>query len=151
MKAIAKFVAIALATFGAQMISTSAMAQVTPPPSKTYKGIVDVEKGLAFKCLLSMTVDAGTSTVTVSLTPPAPPTPSACSLLSFVGNPYSYTFNPANGDFKVVGVFVNTITAGDCSGDITATWDAVAQEFVIDTFLPAATAGPDCTVVGIAS
>lgn len=35
MKAIAKFVALALATFGAQMISTSAMAQVTPPPSKT--------------------------------------------------------------------------------------------------------------------
>ncbi|NWM19999.1 hypothetical protein, partial [Escherichia coli] len=95
-------------------------------------------------------VDATTSKVTVSLTPPSPPTPSACSLLSFVGNPYTYTFNASTGEFKVLGVYVNTITAGNCAGDITATWDDVAHEFLIDSFLPAATAGPDCTVVGIA-
>ncbi len=128
------------------------MAQVTPPPSATYSGLVDVQKGTG------LPVPRGTDRgrhheqrSTVSLTPPSPPTPSACSLLSFVGNPYTYTFNASTGEFKVLGVYVNTITAGNCAGDITATWDDVAHEFLIDSFLPAATAGPDCTVVGIAS
>ena len=151
MKGIVKFFALALATFGAQMISTSAMAQVTAPPSGSYSGIVDVKKGLAFKCNLGLTVNATSSTVAVSLTPGNP----ACASLSFVGNPYSYTFDPATGDFTVVGVYVNTITAGTCTGNITATWDDTTNEFLISTTLPGGlvngTPTPDCFIEGTAS
>lgn len=150
MNKFAKLVMFSSALVGAQFASTAAMAQTAP--TGVYSGNVDVEKGIQLTCVLTLDVNSTTpGKVGVSLTAGNP----FCGALSFTGAPYNYTYTAGGGGtgigtFTVHGVYVNTITAGDCSGDITATWDGT--EFLVDTFLPTATTGtPDCTIVGSAS
>lgn len=150
MNKFAKLVMFSSAIVGAQFASTAAMAQTAP--TGTYSGNVTVEKGIQLGCVLTLDVDNPTSgKVGVSLTAGNP----FCAALSFSGAPYNYTYTAGGGGagigtFTVHGVYVNTITAGDCSGDITATWNG--SSFTVNTFLPTATTGtPDCTIVGTAS
>lgn len=144
MNKFSKLIMFSSALIGAQIVSTAAMAQ-TAPATGTYSGLVIVKKGLTLECTLTLGVDASASTVTVGL---APPTDPRCAALGFVGNPYSYTYSA--GVFTISGVYVDTITLGDCSGTIAADWDGT--QFLIDTFLPTATVGtPDCTIEGTAS
>lgn len=149
MKKFAKLVMFSSAIIGAQFASTAAVAQTAP--TGVYSGNADVQKGILLNCVVGLDVNSTTAgKVHVSLTAGNP----FCAALSFVGNPYNYTYTPATGPgtgtFTVHNVYVKTITAGDCTGDISATWDGT--QFVIDTFLPTATPGtPDCTIVGTAS
>lgn len=46
-------------------------------------------------------------------------------------------------------VFVQTITLGDCQGDIVGVWDGVNKTLAVSGSLPAATAGAPCTMDGI--
>lgn len=143
MNRLAKIAMLSSVFIGAQIASTAAMAQ-TAPATGTYSGTVVVMKGLTLTCTLTLNVNATNSTVGVSLTPGD----ANCAALGFVGNPYSYTYSA--GVFTINDVYVDTITIGDCAGDISADWDGTT--FFIDTFLPTATPGtPDCTIVGTAS
>lgn len=143
MNKIAKLALFSSALVGAQLASTAAMAQ-TAPATGSYSGTVIVKKGLTLSCTLTLNVNATASTVGVSLTPGD----ANCAALGFVGNPYSYTYS--SGVFTIYDVYVDTITIGDCAGDISADWDG--STFLIDTLLPTATTGtPDCTIEGTAS
>ena len=144
MKKLTKLAMLSSALISAQVMAVPAMAQKAEP-SGTHSGLVDVNKGIALKCTLELEVDPVTDTATVTYF--GPPAALACSSSTFDNQPYSYTFDPVSGDFTLTGVFVNTITAGDCSGSITANWtdDAI----LVDSFLPADSAGADCTISGI--
>lgn len=143
MNKLVKMAILSSAFVGAQLASTAAMAQ-TAPATGTYSGTVVVQKGLTLTCTLGLNINASAGTVAVSLTPGD----ANCAALSFVGNPYSYTYSA--GVFTINDVYVDTITIGDCAGDISADWDG--STFLIDTILPTATPGTaDCSIVGTAS
>lgn len=147
MKTIAKLATIMLASLGASMIPGFALAQVTAPASGNYSGMVSFQQSLAFNCNLGLTVDATANTVAVSLKPGN----LACASLSFVGNPYSYTFDPVTGDFTAIGVYIQPFFPNDCAGNLTAVWDDAAQEFLISAILPPAGGTVPCHIEGAAS
>jgi hypothetical protein len=144
MRNLAKIVMFSSALIGAQLVSAPAMAQKTAPDG-TYRGLVNVHKGISLTCTLELKVNAPTAgKATVSYF--GPPNSLACSTVTFDSQPYDYTFDPLSGDLTLSGVHVNTITIGDCAGSITATW--VDDTILVDSALPAATAGNPCTIEG---
>jgi len=143
-KNLSKFIMLSSAFVGAQIITAPAMAQIAEP-SGTYHGNVDVQKGLAFSCVIGLNVNSTSDTVSVSLNSGSP----FCAFLSFSGNPYSYSFNSTTGQFIVHNVYVNTITSGDCAGDISATWNGT--QFTIDATLPPVNDDQECSIEGTAT
>lgn len=117
------------------------MAQTAPDGVLT--GTVVAEKGIILTCDLVLTLDAAANQGSIAMNPGD----ANCAALNFNNMPYTTTYS--GGVLTFQNVDVTTITLGDCAGDISGTWDG--STLTIDSFLPAKTAGPDCTVIGFAS
>jgi hypothetical protein len=140
MNNLAKLVIFSSAVVGAQFASTAAMAQTAPDGVLT--GSVVAVKGIELNCDLVLTLDAAANQGSIAMNPGDP----NCAALVFNNMPYTTTYS--GGVLTFHNVDVTTITLGDCAGDISGNWDG--SLLTISSFLPAKTAGPDCTVDGFA-
>lgn len=141
MKKFSKLIMFSSALVGAQFVSTAAMAQAAPDGVLT--GQVVATKGITLECDIVLTLDASANEGSIALNPGD----DNCSLLEFNNQPYTTTYS--GGVLTFQNVNVTTITAGDCAGNISGSWSGTT--LTINSFLPPATGGPPCTVVGSAS
>lgn len=156
MKKVATFLISSIALFGSHIANAETY---TPTGTWVFEGSVDVYKGINLTCDAVVTVNnpvgtSGSATATVALSGgflglcstigfPGPPTsPSA--------KPYPVTYAPAVGSAlpKVTlnGVYVDTITAGDCYGGLTADWDDANNALIIGSDIVEAVSGADCVI-----
>lgn len=146
MKKFAKLTMVA----SALLFSQAAQAHHPFPANTTLSGVVDVYKGINLQCELVTTItsdSSGQRWATVELNPGD----SLCAILTFNNSPYQVDYDATTHTVTFNDVDVTTITAGDCAGDISGTWDDDLGELDVDSFLPAKTAGAPCTVAGIIS
>ena len=139
MKNLATVAIMSVALLGSQV----ANAHHVPAPSGALSGIVTVKKGLELECQLDMNFNPSTGMVGISLTPGDP----RCAALVLSSSSYGYSYNPGTHEVTVNGVYVTTITLGDCTGNISGEGDGAG--LFIDAILPTATVPTaDCTVFG---
>lgn len=137
--------------------ATASYAQPGPPYPKTLSGFANVQKdsGPVLLCAISVTFyDAspppGAVTATVWIGPGDP----RCASIQVNPGPYPVRTGPGGApSFTIDDIFVDTtITAGDCKGSISGTWNPATLEWDIDDILPEVDPGTgDCTVVGAVS
>ena len=159
MKKLASFIVGALALTSAQAVSA---VTYTPAGAWEMQGPVTVKKGLTLNCTLNIkgnvpeaapdahgTASHGHVLNVTSVTLSG----GLCGTVTFSGLPYSTSYTPltaTTGTLTLHNVYVNTITSGNCAGDISGTWDNTAKTLTVNATLPAATAGTaDCTVNGV--
>lgn len=144
MKKFATFAILSAALFSSQLAS----AHHVSPPSGSKTGLAAVSKGINLTCVLGLNF-VSSSQVHVSLSPGD----TNCAALLFNGSntgyTYNYTYNPTNHQVTVHDLDVTTISIGDCAGDIVGTWNGTAV--LVNSTLPAKTAGLPCVVIGSAS
>ena len=142
MKNFAKYAVLSCAL----IVSQAAHAHHPLPLSPvSLTGLVDVSKGIDLQCVLTVTFtmdSIGQYWATIDLSAGD----ALCDDLVFNGGPYRVNYNETNHTVTFENVDVTTISAGDCAGNISATWDGT--ELSVDSFLPAKTAGYPCTIVG---
>ncbi|WP_332820346.1 hypothetical protein [Sphingopyxis sp.] len=122
----------------------------SPTGAWSFSGTVDVNKGIALTCTLDL--DATTTSSTATATPALSGGAfGLCGTIGFTGAPYNVSYNSSTSTLTIEDVYVNTITSGDCAGDISGTWDEVNNTITIDAVLPAVSGGGDCTIAGTIS
>ncbi len=136
-----KLALISSAVISTAFFGSSAMAQTAP--NGTLTGVVVATKGITLTCDLTLTLDAANNKGSIAMTAGD----TNCAALQFNSMPYTTSYS--GGVLTLHNVDVTTITLGDCYGNISGSWDGTT--LTIDSFLPAKTAGPACTVVGYAS
>lgn len=148
-----------VALLGAQTAAATE-AYIAPAAPWSFSGTVNVNKGIALTC--NVTVDLSGPDDASDTSPPFSHTDvanlSADITLSggFLGLCASVSVDPvpagnisyAGGTFTLHDVFVQTITSGDCQGDLVGTWNGGAQTLSVSGSLPPATGGNACTMSG---
>lgn len=133
------------------MVSQTAYAQSFNTPG-TYVfegGGVLVQKGSGPLLSCDLRVEIVNDGTTITATPSLTGFFGFCSTVVFNNAPYNVVVSGSSVTFQ--NVYADTtITPGDCSGDITATWDAGPPEnLTVSTTLPEVTASTgDCTISG---
>lgn len=122
---------------GSALAGTAAQAQ-------TYTGTVDVFKGIALNCTASITLNSTTGKATVAIGAPE----ATCAALNITSNPHDYTL--VGGALTIVGVRVETITLGNCFGDLdgVVTNPGATGSIAVDDELPPETGTLPCFVSG---
>ena len=126
--------------------------------SYTFVGKLNMFKGIRLNCTVTVVktpshTTPGTGTVTVNISAPD----ALCPALVVTSNPSTY--DQSGSDLTINDVYVQTITAGDCEGDITGTKHYIGPGvdpalpgggwvIDVDSFLPGGLGSPDCTVEG---
>lgn len=143
----------AMALIGSALVSTSAAAQVG-----TYTGYADVFKGIPLNCAVSIQIISftqtssglnpvsGHGTANLNITSPEP----NCDLLSVTSN--SHTFNVDSGAITINNVRAETITIGNCYGNMVGELVNLGSgnwEMVFDTIIKEEIGGGDCYVSGV--
>lgn len=134
--------------------SASAQTFTTTPGTYTFSGAgVFVQKGSGplLQCFLSIDITNSGGTVTAG-NPILTGSGGFCDTVVFQNTPWPVTVSGSDVSFS--GVFADTtITPGDCSGTITATFSSGPPEtLTLATTLPEVGAGTgDCTINGAIS
>ncbi|MGK6320014.1 hypothetical protein [Sphingomonas sp. DT-204] len=149
-----KIVALCMGSV-ALLSAQTAYADTYSPDGTTYpspwilQGTVDVNKGIALTCDLTLEVsvapDGHSATATPSLSGGAF---GLCSTITFNNTPYPVTFDGATSTLSISNVDVSTITPGGCSGTIGGTWNNVTKILSVNASLPGGGGSAPCTVIG---
>lgn len=157
-KLIAAFAASAC-LMGSQAASAHTGPYISPAAPWTFSGTLAVSKGLSLTCnvtvVLSGPNNAGdgvatshtdfsniTATTTISAGNFLCPT-----VVPEVVGPGDVQYDPATNTVKIVDFFVDTITPGDCRGDLEIEWDGAGLIFDNES-LPQDTSGGPCGMDG---
>lgn len=149
-----KKIICAIAASSVMMMSSAAVATspvYSPSLPWNFNGIVSVFKGVPLSCEVNVDIDSAGATITLTPNPASPGGYNAlCS--SVIPNhvptaDIDYNATTKNLTFK--NVFIQTITAGDCQGDIVGNWNVGSQTLTVSGSMPAATAGAACTMSGV--
>lgn len=130
--------------FAALAMMGSALAGAVAPAQAQYTGTVDVFKGIALNCTASITLNSTTGKATVAIGAPE----ATCAALNITSNPHDYTL--VGGALTIVGMRVETVTLGNCFGDLhgTVTNPGGTGSIAVDDVLPPETGTLPCYVSG---
>lgn len=130
--------------------SASAQTFTTTPGTYTFSGngvVVQKGSGPVLSCFLSIDVTNSGGTITAG-NPILTGSGGFCDTVVFQNTPWPVTVSGSTVSFS--GVYADTtITPGDCSGTITATYSGPSETLTLNTILPEVGAGTgNCTVNG---
>jgi hypothetical protein len=145
MRKIATFLAASLALVSAQAANATTYS---PTGTWVFQGTADVYKGIQLNCNVTVTVNASATSATATMSLSG----GFLNLCNTVGfdpsyTPYNVTYDSATSTVTLEDVYVNTITSGDCFGDVSAIWnDATNTLTVNDTIEEAVPGSGDCVI-----
>lgn len=121
MKKIATFLAASLALVSAQAANATTYS---PTGTWVFEGTADVYKGIQLTCDVTVTVNASATSATATMSLSGGFL-NLCNTVSFdpAYTPYNVVYDSTAGTVTLEDVYVNTITSGDCFGDVTASWN----------------------------
>lgn len=134
-------------TFAALAMMGSAVAASTVAYAGTYTGTATVHKGITLSCAVSVDLYSTPGKAIVSIAPGDP----LCGALTITSNPHNYTL--VGGVLTVIGIRVETITLGNCFGDLSGTIvtnpDGSKTLTINDTIDPEIPGTGGCSVDGV--
>ncbi|MCG2840132.1 hypothetical protein L6Q21_03920 [Sandaracinobacter sp. RS1-74] len=102
-------------TFAVLAMMGYAVAASSVAHAGTYTGAVTVSKGLTFTCDATVDLYSTPGKALLTISPGDP----LCSFLNITSNPHNYT--ESGGVLTIHGIRVETITLGNCYGDLSGT------------------------------
>ncbi|MCC2600878.1 hypothetical protein [Sphingopyxis yananensis] len=148
-----KFISLVVASSVLAMapLVQAATPVYTPSLPWSLDGIVAVNKGVALSCLVTLDIDSAGATIVLA---PNPASPGGLNTLCPSVLPdhvpsSDIDYDATSKKLTLKNVFIQTVTAGDCQGDIVGTWDVATQTLSVAGSMPAATAGAPCTMNGV--
>lgn len=144
---------LATLAIGSMALFTAQAAGATTysPANSTwvFSGAVDVYKGISLTCNLTLTVNVDAAGTGATATPAlSGGTLGLCSTITFSNTPYTVSYS--GGVLTLHNVYADTITSGDCAGNISASWDDSTNTIdIVNAVLPEVDAGTgDCIING---
>ena len=123
----------------------SAVAASSAAYAGVYEGIVSVSKGLSFDCKVSVDLYATPGKAILTIEPGDP----LCAALDITSNPHDYT--ETGGVLTIHDIRAETITLGNCFGDLSGTVVTNpdgSKTLTINDAIPPETGTLPCSVVG---
>jgi len=132
-------------TVAAIAMMGSAVAASSAAHAGTYEGIVTVTKGLSFDCEASVDLYSTPGKAILTISPGAP----ECAALNITSNPHDYT--ETGGVLTIEDIRVETITLGNCFGDLSGTVTTNpdgSKTLTVNDSIPPETGSLPCLVEG---
>lgn len=132
-------------TFAALAMIGSAVAGSTVAYAGTYTGTAVVTKGITLSCAVSVDLYSTPGKAIITIAPGDP----LCGALTITSNPHNYTL--VGGVLTIIGIRVETITLGNCFGDLSGTVITNpdgSKNLIIDDSIPPETGTLPCFVIG---